>query len=135
MIHTHDKTLTTNISMIIISYSSKKKKRKKKEKSKDKYQTKQQKSWYKYILTLYTLTLAKSTKTIYTKQPTREWDPYLTWGCAMWVLGCMRVRGGVREGKTTMSVGIVWERRSERGEDKTIECVTRETQTKKKPDL
>ena len=114
--------------MIIISYSSKQKKKKKKlktnikpnNKSHDKY------PWYKYILTLYTLTLAKSTNTMYTKQPI---NPYLTWGCAN-VLGlyewereweredynecwdCMRERGSEREGKTCWM------------------CMTQETQTK-----
>ena len=87
-----------------------------KTKTKEKYQnqTKNTYPWYKYILTLYTLTLAKS-YTIYTKQST---DPYLTF----WMCKCVEivvwVRGGVKEEKTTMSVGV-----------SPAECVY-ETQTK-----
>ena len=75
-----------------------------KTKTKEKYQNQTTTVMiHKYILTLYTLTLAKSTNTIYTKQST---DPYLTF----WMCKCAEivvwVRGGVKEEKTTMSVGV-----------------------------
>ena len=74
-----------------------------KTKTKEKYQNQTKNTYpcYKYILTLYTLTLAKSTNTIYTKQST---DPYLTfWMCKCAEIGWLR--GGVREENTTISVG------------------------------
>ena len=56
-----------------------------KTKTKEKYQNQTTKVMiHKYILTLYTLTLAKSTNNIYTKQST---DPYLTF----WICKCAEI--------------------------------------------
>ena len=62
-----------------------------KTKTKEKYQNQTTKVMiHKYILTLYTLTLAKSTNNIYTKQST---DPYLTF----WICKCAEIVVWVKE--------------------------------------
>ena len=62
-----------------------------KTKTKEKYQNQTTKVMiHKYILLLYTLTLAKSTNTVYTKQST---DPYLTF----WMCKCAEIVVWVRE--------------------------------------